>query len=70
MMTDRTAKDLTILTAIKLAAIAVIYFALFAPYSARPVDTLTHLLGPVPVDPPVRAPAPIPLTPPNRGTSP
>jgi hypothetical protein len=67
MMTDRTAKDLTILTVIKLAAIAVIYFALFAPYNGRPVDTLTHLLGPAPTN---LVPSPIPHTSPNRGTSP
>ena len=40
--------DLVILTAIKLAAIATLYFVLFAPYDGRPVDTLTHLLGAAP----------------------
>jgi hypothetical protein len=46
MLQDRTARDLLTLTLVKAAVIAAIYFACFAAYYGRPVDTLTHLLGP------------------------
>lgn len=39
-------KDLLLLTLVKAAAIAVIYYACFAAYDGRPVDTVSHLLGP------------------------
>jgi hypothetical protein len=48
MLKDRTAKDLAVLTAIKFAVIAVIYYACFAAYDGRPLDTAAHLLGPAP----------------------
>jgi hypothetical protein len=49
MLKDRTVKDLAVLTAIKFAVIAAIYYACFAAYDGRPVDTTAHLLGPAPV---------------------
>jgi hypothetical protein len=39
-------RDLSILTVVKIAIIAAIYFTLFAAYDGRPVDTASHLLGP------------------------
>ncbi len=39
-------RDLSILTVVKIAIIAVIYFTLFAGYDGRHVDTAAHLLGP------------------------
>jgi hypothetical protein len=42
-------RDLGLATLAKIAAIAVIYWACFAVYDGRPVDTATHLLGPAPV---------------------
>jgi hypothetical protein len=47
MFKDRTARDLACLTAIKVGVILVIYWALFAAYDGRPVDTAAHLLGPI-----------------------
>jgi hypothetical protein len=46
MFKDRTARDLGILTLVKLAVIIAIYYACFAAYDGRPVDTAAHLLGP------------------------
>jgi hypothetical protein len=46
MLQDRTAKDLVLLTLVKAAAIAIIYYACFAAYDGQPIDTVTHLLGP------------------------
>jgi hypothetical protein len=47
MFRNCIAWDLSLLTVIKLIVIAAIYFALFAAYDGKPVDTATHLLGPV-----------------------
>jgi hypothetical protein len=46
MFRNRIAQDLSLLTVIKLIVIAAIYFALFAAYDGKPVDTASHLLGP------------------------
>ncbi len=46
MFQNRTAQDLLALTLFKAAAIAVIYYACFAAYDGRPVDAVSHLLGP------------------------
>ncbi len=46
MLTDRTAKDLLLLSLVKVAAIAAIYYLCFAAYDGRPVDAVSHLLGP------------------------
>jgi hypothetical protein len=46
MLRDRTAKDLLLLTLVKAAAIAAIYYLCFAAYDGRPVDAVSHLLGP------------------------
>lgn len=51
MLRDRTAKDLLLLTLVKAAAIAAIYYLCFAAYDGRPVDAVSHLLGPSPVMP-------------------
>jgi hypothetical protein len=37
--------DLSILTLAKLIVLGLIYIALFAPFSDRPDDTVTHMLG-------------------------
>ncbi len=39
--------DLAMLTVIKLAVLAVIYYACFAAYDGRKLDTASHLLGPL-----------------------
>ncbi len=41
-------RDLSLLSVVKLLLIALIYYALFAAYDGRPVDTAAHLLGPLP----------------------
>jgi hypothetical protein len=46
MLKDRTAKDLLLLSLVKAAAIAAIYYLCFAAYDGRPVDAVSHLLGP------------------------
>jgi len=46
MLPDRTAKDLLLLTLVKITVIAAIYYLCFAAYDGRPVDAITHLLGP------------------------
>jgi hypothetical protein len=46
MFKDRTARDLGLLTLVKLAVIVAIYYACFAAYNERPLDTASHLLGP------------------------
>jgi hypothetical protein len=46
MLRDRTAKDLLLLSLVKVAAIAAIYYLCFAAYDGRPVDAVSHLLGP------------------------
>jgi hypothetical protein len=46
MFEHRTARDLLVLTILKAAAIAAIYYTCFAAYDGRPVDTVSHLLGP------------------------
>jgi len=46
MFRNPIARDLGVLTVVKVAVIAIIYFALFAAYDGRPVDTAAHLLGP------------------------
>lgn len=46
MLRDRTAKDLLLLTVAKVGVIALIYYVCFAAYDGRPVDTVSHLLGP------------------------
>jgi hypothetical protein len=53
MFRNPIARDLGVLTVVKVAVIAIIYFALFAAYDGRPVDTATHLLGPAtpPINP-------------------
>jgi len=38
-------RDLSILTLAKLLVLGMIYIALFAPFTNRPDDTVTHLLG-------------------------
>lgn len=48
MFKNRTARDLGLLTLAKLAVIVAIYYACFAAYDDKPVDTATHLLGPAP----------------------
>jgi hypothetical protein len=48
MLHDRTIRDLGVLTVVKVAVIAALYFALFARYDGRKLDTAAHLLGPVP----------------------
>jgi hypothetical protein len=47
MLKDRTVMDLALLTAIKCAAIAIVYYACFAAYDGRKLDTVSHLMGPV-----------------------
>jgi len=46
MLKDATARDLALLTIAKIAILTAIYFAFFASYDGRPVDTAAHLLGP------------------------
>ncbi len=46
MLKDRTARDLGLLTLVKLAVIVAIYYVCFAAYDNRPIDTAAHLLGP------------------------
>ncbi len=46
MPMDRTARDLLLLSLVKAAAIAAIYYLCFAAYDGRPVDAVSHLLGP------------------------
>jgi hypothetical protein len=46
MLKDRTAKDLLLLSLVKAAAIAAIYYLCFAAYDGRPVVAVSHLLGP------------------------
>jgi hypothetical protein len=46
MLTDRTVKDLLLLSLVKVAAIVAIYYLCFAGYDGRPVDAVSHLLGP------------------------
>jgi hypothetical protein len=48
MFADRTARDLLLLTLVKAAAIAIVYYACFAAYDGRPVDAVAHFLGPAP----------------------
>ncbi len=48
MKRDRTARDLAVMTLVKCAAIGVIYYACFAAYDGRPINTMAHLLGPAP----------------------
>jgi len=51
MLQDRTGKDLLLLTLVKITVIAVIYYLCFAAYDGRPVDTVSHMLGPSIVTP-------------------
>jgi hypothetical protein len=46
MFDARMVRDLSLLTVAKLAVIAVIYYACFAAFAGRPVDAVSHLLGP------------------------
>jgi hypothetical protein len=48
MFKDTIIRDLSLVTLAKIALIALIYYACFAAYDGRPVDTASHLLGPVP----------------------
>jgi hypothetical protein len=51
MLRDRTAKDLLLLTLVKAAVIVAIYYLCFAAYDGRPVDAVSHLLGPAGPEP-------------------
>jgi hypothetical protein len=53
MFHDRTVRDLVVLTLVKASAIAIIYYACFAAYDGRPVDAISHLLGPASPAPPL-----------------
>jgi hypothetical protein len=46
MRHQHLARDLTLLTTVKLLVLAAIYLALFAPAANKPLDTASHLLGP------------------------
>jgi hypothetical protein len=48
MFKDAIIRDLSVATFVKIALIALIYYVCFAAYDGRPVDTASHLLGPVP----------------------
>jgi hypothetical protein len=48
---NRTVRDLLALTLVKIGVIALIYYACFAAYDGRPVDTIAHLLGPAAAPP-------------------
>jgi hypothetical protein len=48
MFKNHMVRDLSLLSLIKIGLIAVIYYALFAPYDGKPADLGIHLLGPVP----------------------
>ena len=45
MLRDRTAKDLLLLTLVKIGVIVGIYHFCFAAFDGRPVDAASHLLG-------------------------
>jgi hypothetical protein len=51
MLKDRTSRDLLLLSLVKLAAIVAIYYLCFAAYDGRPVDAVSHLLGPASAPP-------------------
>lgn len=57
MLRDRTAKDLLLLTVVKVAVIALIYHFCFAAYDGQPADTVSHLLGPAGLTPQSGAPS-------------
>ncbi len=48
MFKDAIIRDLSVATFVKIALIALIYYVCFVAYDGRPVDTASHLLGPVP----------------------
>ncbi len=48
MFKDRIIKELGLITLVKFALIAAVYYACFAAYDGRPIDTAAHILGPLP----------------------
>jgi hypothetical protein len=46
MFKNHVVRDLSLLSLVKIALIAVIYYILFAPYDGKQVDAAAHMLGP------------------------
>ena len=43
------ARNLALLTAVKIAALTLIYVWLFAPFAHAPIDPAEHIAGPAPL---------------------